>query len=102
MAVGQFQSNFRPIRRSQRVERSRKHQSLFHSHVPTFVVDEVAHDIVHDMAHKILVVQDGLNHLRDAAQTPCSLLMLGFEIADSRRCAGVTHFSLSKIMSSFG
>lgn len=47
---------------------------------------------MHSVAQQILVAQNGLNRLGDAAQTPCSFLMLGFESADHRRCGRVAHF----------
>jgi len=90
VAVCKFEGNFCPISWPQRLECSWKHESLFHSHVPPFVVDEVVHSVVRNLAHKILIVQDSLHDLPDAAQTPCTLLMLGFETTDARGGAGIT------------
>jgi len=60
VAVCKFEGNFRPISRPERLECSRKHQSLFHSHVPPFVVNEVVHSVVR-LAHEILIVQNSLH-----------------------------------------
>jgi hypothetical protein len=40
---------------------------------------------VHVLAQEIPVAQHALNRLADPAQTPRSLLMLGFEITNGRR-----------------
>jgi len=43
---------------------------------------------------KILIAQDALDRLGDPAQTPRSLLMLGFEITNGRRCARIASLEL--------
>jgi hypothetical protein len=70
--------------------RGRKHDALLHGHVLPFVVDEVANDVGHILAHEILIAQDALDRLRDLAQTLRSRLVLGFKIADRRRCNRIT------------
>jgi len=80
VAVGQSQSNICPVLWPQRVERGRKHDALLHGHVLPFVVDEVANDVVHILAHEILIAQDALDCLSDPAQTPRSLLVLACKI----------------------
>jgi hypothetical protein len=44
-----------------------------------FVADEVANDVSNALAPQVLIAEDTLDHLIDQAQTPRSLLMLGFE-----------------------
>jgi hypothetical protein len=51
----------------------------------SLVLDEVADDVVHALAQQILVAQDALDRLCDAAQTRRPLPMLGFEIANRGR-----------------
>src|SRR5262249_61294539 len=53
--VGEFQSNIGPVLRLQRIERGRKYDALLHCHVLPFVVDEVANDVGHILAHEILI-----------------------------------------------
>ena len=67
VAVGQFRSDICPVLWPQRVEHGWKHDALLHSHVLPFVVDEVANDVVHGLAHEILVAQDALDRLGDPA-----------------------------------
>ena len=58
------------------------------------LLDEVGNDVVHGLAQEILVAQDALDRLGDPAQTPRSLLMLGFEITNGRRCARIASLEL--------
>ena len=59
-----------------------------------FVIDEVANDVVHILAHEILIAQDALDCLGDPAQTPRSLPVLACKIADGRRCDRIAHLEL--------
>jgi hypothetical protein len=54
----------------------------------------VANDVVHILAQEILIAQDAFDCLGDPAQTLRSLLVLGFKIADGRRCDRIARLEL--------
>jgi hypothetical protein len=66
------------------------------------VIDEVANDVADRLAQEILVAQDVFDRIGNPAQTPRSLPVLGFEIANRRRCDWITRLGFSTIISSFG
>src|SRR5207247_48055 len=83
--LGPVHSDICPVLWPQRVKRGRKHDTLLHVHVLPLLLNEVGNDVVHGLAQEILVAQHALDRLSDPAQTPRSLLMLGFELTDGRR-----------------
>ena len=70
-------------------------------HVLPLVIDEVANDIADGLAQEILVAHDVLDRIGNPAQT-ARLPVLGFEIANRRRCDWITRLGFSTIISSFG
>lgn len=94
VAVCQLQGDICPVFWPQRLDHRREHDALLAHHVLPLAVDEIANDVVYGLTQQILVTQDALDGLSDAAEPPCTLSMFEFEIADSRGCNWIARFEL--------
>src|ERR1043166_6819997 len=56
--TGQSRGDLRPILRLQRLDRGRKEVALFHGHVTTFLLDEVANDVIDGLSLEFPIGQD--------------------------------------------
>ena len=93
-SVAKLAGDIFPVGWLQCVERGRKQNVLFHGHVPSLAIDEVANGAAYILALDILVGQDALHCLGDAAQTVRSFSMLAFEITDRLRSGRIAQSDL--------